>query len=584
MIKSLIHKPLFHFLIIALFSLIAYSNTFNVPFQFDDEGVIAKNSIIKDLGYFTSPSKAKEFKEHYGYHTFKSRYIGYLTFALNYKVHGLDVTGYHIVNILIHITTALLLYQLVILSFRTPFLLKSNIREYSGHIAFFSALLFACHPIQTEAVTYLWQRVASLTAMFSLLSLILYIKWRLSTDQGGGSLSDARFFSFYLLSIITVIIAMKTKQTAFTLPAAIAMYEFVFFDGKVKKRLLYLIPFALTMLIIPLTLIDIGNPLGDLTEATRVLTDISRTDYLLTQFMVLMTYIRLIFLPINQNLDYDYPLYTSLFSIGVFTSFIFLTALFSSGVYLFYRYRFSVPHTRLITFGVLWFFITLSTESSIIPIANLICEYRMYLPSAGVFILMVTVIFMFVKKAESRWNNIATTAAAILVIIAVVLTGATYARNTVWKDKLSLWSDVIKKSPEKARGQNNVGMWYFKRKNYAKAIPYFLKAIEINPFHDTAISNLGLSYMREGRPDKVIETLREAVKINPSNDLYHITLGIAYFRKGLIDNSILHLKYAVELNPSNADAHYNLGIAYGAKGMNDLAYKEMKLGMSLQDK
>ncbi|HDZ84896.1 MAG TPA: hypothetical protein ENH45_06710, partial [Nitrospirae bacterium] len=86
MIKSFTHKPLFHFLIIALFSLIAYSNTFNVPFHFDDKKVIVENSIIKDLGYFTSPSKAKEFKEHYGYHTFKSRYVGYLTFALNYKV------------------------------------------------------------------------------------------------------------------------------------------------------------------------------------------------------------------------------------------------------------------------------------------------------------------------------------------------------------------------------------------------------------------------------------------------------------------------------------------------------------------
>ncbi|HDH34797.1 MAG TPA: tetratricopeptide repeat protein [Nitrospirae bacterium] len=541
MIKNLIHKPLFHFLIIALFSLIAYSNTFNVPFHFDDKKVIVENSIIKDLGYFTSPSKAKEFKEHYGYHTFKSRYVGYLTFALNYKVHGLDVTGYHIVNLLIHITTALLLYQLVILCFMTPFLARSNIKKYSGQIAFFSALLFACHPIQTEAVTYLWQRVASLTAMFYLLSLILYIKWRLSPDQGRGPLSSARSFPFYLLSIITVIIAMKTKQTAFTLPAAIAMYEFIFFDGKVKKRLLYLIPFALTMLIIPLTLIDIGKPLGNLTEATRVLTDISRTDYLLTQFRVLVTYIRLIFLPINQNLDYDYPIYTSFLSIGVFTSFIFLAALFSSGVYLFYRYRDSVPHTRLITFGILWFFITLSTESSIIPISNLICEYRMYLPSAGVFILLVTGIFMFVQRYESRHKTIGTAAVCILVVIAVVLTGTTYARNTVWNSELSLWSDVIKKSPGKARGYNNVGMCYYESKDRAKAIPYFQKAIEIDPLDYKALNNLGLSYMGEGRPDKAIESLSRAVKIKPSNGMYHINLGIAFLQKRDTNKGIMEI-------------------------------------------
>ena len=581
MIKSLIHKPLFHFLIIALFSLIAYSNTFNIPFQFDDEAVIAENPIIKDLGYFTSPSKAKEFKEHYGYHTFKSRYVGYLTFALNYRMHGLDVAGYHIVNLLIHIATALLLYQLVILSFRTPFLLRSNIREYSGQIAFFSALLFACHPIQTEAVTYLWQRVASLTAMFYLLSLILYIKYRFSSTQEKG---PVRSVPFYIFSIIAAVIAMKTKQTAFTLPLAIAMYEFLFFDGKIKKRLLHLIPFALTMPMIPLTLIDIGKPLGDLTEATRVLTDISRTDYLLTQFRVLVTYIRLIFLPINQNLDYDYPLYTSFFSIGVFTSFIFLTALFGFGVYLFQRYRDSVPHTRLITFGIFWFFITLSTESSIIPISHLICEYRMYLPSAGVFILLTTTVFMYVNKAKKSRENIGRTAAAILLLIAVVLTGTTYARNRVWKDNLSLWSDVIKKSPNKARGYNNLGVYYDKKKQYTEAIAYYQKGVELEPYDDVSRSDLGRCYMIEGMVDKAIEEYVWAVELSPSNELYHISLGIAYFKNDLVDKSIFHLKYAIKLDPSNADAHYNLGIAYGAKGMDDLAYKEMMLGMGLQGK
>ena len=522
MIKGLLHKPLFHFLIIALFGLIAYSNTFDVPFQYDDKKVIVDNAIVKDLDFFSSPSKAEAIGGHFGYHTFKSRYIGYLTFGLNYKIHGLDVTGYHIVNLLIHISTALLLYWLVILSFRTPFLARSNIRDYSRHIAFFSALLFVSHPIQTEAVTYIWQRVSSLTTMFYLLSLTLYIRGRLS-DNGNNYL-------LYFLSIISAIFAMKTKQTALTLPVMIALYEFMFLEGKMKKRILYLLPFLFTIPIIPLTLIDIGKPfgalIGDVSGATRDLTDMSRSAYLMNEFRVIVTYLRLIFFPTNQNLDYDYPIADSFFSPGIISSFIFLLAIFAAGVYIFKKYRDSHPHTRLISFGIFWFFITLSVESSLIPIANIICEYRVHLPSAGIFILVTTAVFMFADKRK------AVAASVILMLISITLAGAAYARNNVWKNELSIWQDVVEKSPAKARGHNNVGMWYYERQDRANAIPYFLKVIELDPMHHKAHNNLGLAYMGEGRPDLAINTLIKAVRIKPSNGMYYINLGIAYLQAG----------------------------------------------------
>jgi hypothetical protein len=177
--KCILHRSLLPIVLTVLLSLFAYSNTFRVPFQFDDKPVIVENPIIKDLRYFATPSEAKVFTEHFGYHTFRSRYIGYLTFALNYRLHGLDVRGYHILNLLIHISTAVLVYFLIILTFQTPFLRESQMRESCRYIALFASLLFACHPVQTEAVTYIWQRVASLAAMFYVLSIVMYIKARL---------------------------------------------------------------------------------------------------------------------------------------------------------------------------------------------------------------------------------------------------------------------------------------------------------------------------------------------------------------------------------------------------------------------
>ena len=115
------NRPSLHILLIILLSLIAYSNTFDSSFHFDDEIFIVKNSIVKDLRYFAEPLSASDIRGNFDYNTFQNRYIGFLTFALNYRLHGLNVAGYHFVNIFVHICTALLLYFFIMLTFKTPY-------------------------------------------------------------------------------------------------------------------------------------------------------------------------------------------------------------------------------------------------------------------------------------------------------------------------------------------------------------------------------------------------------------------------------------------------------------------------------
>ncbi|MEF9427495.1 MAG: hypothetical protein L0956_10155, partial [Candidatus Mariimomonas ferrooxydans] len=262
--EAIFQKPVVHMVLIIVLSLLAYSNTFQGSFSFDDGRFIVKNPVVKDLSYFTESSKLMGHHIHY---VLKNRFMGYFTFALNYKLHGLDVTGYHIFNLLIHIINALLVYLLVIISFKTHFLNKSPIKGYSGYIALSAALLFACHPVQTQAVTYIYQRVTSLATLFYLLSLVMYIKARLSS-------TSASTLTCYAVSFISAVLAMRTKEIAFTLPVMITLYEFMFLRGKIKTRLLYLVPILLTMLIIPLTLINLDTPvgelIGDVSEATKI--------------------------------------------------------------------------------------------------------------------------------------------------------------------------------------------------------------------------------------------------------------------------------------------------------------------------
>ena len=189
-VQLLTNNPIVHIACLVFLIIIIYSNTLNAPFQWDEREFIVNNPIIKDLRYFTNPSAAKGF-EFYGH--LMERYIGYLTFALNYRMHGFSVTGYHIVNIAIHIANAVLVYLLVVLTFKTPYFAESSVKRNSRHIALFSSMLFAVHPLQTEAVTYVFQRFVPLAAMFSLMSLTAYIKARLALTTGVKNRDSAHF-------------------------------------------------------------------------------------------------------------------------------------------------------------------------------------------------------------------------------------------------------------------------------------------------------------------------------------------------------------------------------------------------------
>jgi Flp pilus assembly protein TadD len=607
-----------HLLLIVVLGFLAYSNTFQNPFQWDEADFIVGNPIIRNLNYFTDISRAEGLSVYDG---LKSRYIGYLTFALNYKLHGFNVPGYHLVNLAIHLINALLVYFFVLLTFSTPYFKGRNAADDSLFTIHFSrlfalavALLFVVHPIQTEAVTYVFQRMASLVSMFYLLSLVLYIKGRLQSQSAESKAQRGKNamryalgpMLYYSLSLLSAVLAMKTKENAFTLPIVITLYEFLFFSGPVKTRLLRLAPFLLTMLIVPLTIMGTGTTPGEIISQVRDPASLgfitpTPADYLFTQFRVIVTYIRLLFLPVGQNIDYDYPLYHSLFDLPVLLSFLLLAAVFGFAVYLlfkshraeggeqeagdtplnpplprrevkevgFHASRFTLHASRLLGFGILWFFITLSVESSIIPIPMLINEYRVYLPSVGFFIALAAGVVVLLKQSprftihDSRFAKVA---AAMFALIIMGLASATYARNVLWKDKVSLWEDVVGKSPNSSRGYNNLGIAYYEKGRNDEAIKMYEHAIALNPRYLDAYMNLGVSYAVTGRLDAAIEKFSAVVAKDPKNDDAYLNLGRAYSDLRRTHEAIEYFREATAVNPNNSAAFHGLGTAYARLG------------------
>jgi tetratricopeptide (TPR) repeat protein len=502
-----------HLALITVIGLICYSNTFSASFHLDDYFNIVTNSNIRGFDYFAA-------------HPFSNRSVGYLTFALNYRLHGMDVRGYHIANLSVHVLNAFLAYFIVVLTLT----LRGGTANVASprFTALLAGLLFVSHPIQTQAVTYVVQRFASLATLFFLVSLFAYIKSRISERI-------VPRLSFYALFLVSALLAVKTKENAVSLPIIIMVYEFMFFRERIEKRALYLLPMLLSAVLVPVFFLDIR-----IEEEVAL----SGSGYLFTQFRVVVTYIRLLVLPINQNFDYDFPLHHSGFDLPVVLSFVFLLGIFALGIYLLYRSRTTDYGFRLASFGVFWFFITLAPESSVVPLKDVIFEHRVYLPSVGAFSAVSAGLVMFIGRLGKRSLAVAV---SIVAMVLLVFTGAAYSRNCVWKDEITLWRDVIVKSPEKARGYHN----------------------------------LGSAYRLGGQNDKAIEYYREALKLDPWFYQTHYQLGIAYRDKRMLDKAIWHYWNAIGIKPEYADAHLFLGEAYELKGFLEDAASEYRATLEL---
>ena len=557
---------LLHLSIIAVTACLVYSNTFSVPFHYDDKLNIVDYAWIKDLSAFWPPAG--------------NRWFGYFTFALNYHFNGLDPAGYHAVNLAIHVLNGFLIYGLIMTIFRTPYWsgTKNGIKEQvpgkHALAALFASLLFVAHPVQTQAVTYIVQRLASLAAFFYLLSLAAYARARLLASERGDGRKQWVSLSLYALSLLAAILGMKTKEIVFTLPFVIMLSEVFFFRSlsadavTMRRRLLYLLPFLLTLALIPLTLNGFG---GDLQDAFRATHEITRHDYLLTQFRVLMTYLRLLILPIDQSIDYDYRLYRAFGDPAVLLSFLGLVCLAGFAGILFMRSRREQHPSRLVSFGIFWFFVTISVESSLVPIADVIFEHRLYLPSVGAAIAVSGAALFLLGWVQERHGQAARIIVAAGILAVILLSVAAYNRNNAWISEITLWEDAVRKHPGSARALNMLGILYKTAGRRAEARNAFLRAVETRPSFAEAHVNLGRVYVEDGDPDAGMSEFMKALSLRSLDDIdtanLFINMGDYYMRKGMPDRAIEFYHYALPLVPGDATVHFFLGKAYQTKGM-----------------
>jgi hypothetical protein len=386
-------------ILIAAAAVIIYSNTFHSSFHFDDTPTIVENYAIHrfDVKEIFSTS---------------SRPILDITFALNYYFGKLDVFGYHMVSIMLHIVNGILLYFILLWTVKfggspestTPHfvlpssppvlggdegVVKSGTVPLSHRMPLYAGLIFIAHPVQTQAVTYIVSRSSVLAATFYLLALFFFIRaFRASNPS-----LVPRPSPFYIIgAFMASCLGMGTKQETATLPLMLLIYDFYFISRGDWKALkghykVHLVMFSTLAIVLYLSFSGLQTYISfDYAKGVPMPQEQSITSfqYFLTQLHVIPYYIKLLFIPTNLNLDYDWPITWNI-DLPTILFFVLLTFIVVAAIKLYRK-------AGLISFGIIWFFVTLSVTSSFIVIFDVIFEHRLYLPSIGFAIVMASII------------------------------------------------------------------------------------------------------------------------------------------------------------------------------------------------
>ncbi|MGH7729694.1 MAG: tetratricopeptide repeat protein [Candidatus Eiseniibacteriota bacterium] len=526
-----------------------YLHTLEVPFYLDDYSSILENDLVYRWQGFGPIWRVAPM-----------RLLCYASFALNHRLGAFDPVGYHLVNIVVHFLAGVAVFALVRGLLRTPRMADAGSRPLIAGLPLVAAALFLLHPLQTQAVTYVVQRLASLAAMFYLSALACYVQARLSPRWSGRLLWGSASLSLALL-------ALFSKENAATLPLAIVLVEFACFrhERRSGSRLALGAIGSLALVWLLAALAFQGNPLSlrSMGQVASQSATISRESYLATQLPILWTYLRLFLWPVGLHLDYPS---------GPLRHFTEVTPWLALGGHLVVIALALVAwRTRpLATFGALFYYLGHAVESSVIPIPELAFEHRAYLPNAG-----LCLVAGWALLAElPRWSRGTRPAAAATLLVLGVLAVMTWQRNQLWRDPVAFWRDNTERAPTKARGWGNLGKHLVLAGRAGEGEGALresmrLHAVAGDEVEPLDVVNLAMALQALGRDREalaLVEHQLEVPRLGSARAMLLLSKGNILFREGRLVEAEESFGNALRILPHSLPVQINLASTLAQMG------------------
>jgi tetratricopeptide (TPR) repeat protein len=529
-----------------------YSNTFNASWHFDDFPNIVLNphlqiSDLKPETLFNTFFASR--KDGFYLQTRLYRPLPCLSLALNWYAGRDNVTGYHIVNLLIHLVTASFLFLVILNLFKSPNL-KGKYGDSQYFVALLTATLWAVNPIQTQAVTYIVQRMAAMAAMFYIIGIYFYIKARLQPRRW-------KQYAFFLVCLLSYGCALGSKENAITLPIAIVLLEIVFFQdlssARTRKRVFWIAMGTGLSIVAMGTLFFLkGNPLSFLKiYAERSFSPLQR---LLTEPRILIFYLTLIFYPIPTRLSIEHEIAVSTSLVDPWTtpiSIVLIIALIGVGVSL-------IRRRPILSFAMLFFFLNNMIESSFIGL-ELIFEHRNYLPSLFLFFPVAVGIKWLMDYYRDRQPSMRVLIASFITIVIIGFGIGTYVRNMAWSTEKSLWEDAMQKAPNSKRPYHNLAYgYYWKKGQYDKAAELYEKSLDFEKHASIsqarAINNMANIHFIKGNIHRASELFSEAYRRYPQYAMFQLNLAKVKAKNGEWQAALVLLEKILSKVPDHRPA------------------------------
>jgi len=552
------HSNVIAFTTIFFLTLGVYWNSLHGDFIWDDRGLI-----LNSTGYLGNwKNLFLVFTEPFFGKTPFYRPFLIISLILDYQLWDLHSFGFHFTNLLLHVLNAFLVYLLVGILFK-----------HRG-IAFCASLLFATHPIQTEAVAWISGRNDVLLAFFSLLALIFYLR-----GEGLTGIKRVGAFIGFMTSYGCVLL---TKESGIVLPLLMVICDYsrpsnVPYPVS-RRRKTYL-----TIIVVSLLYVYLRAHILHAVGVGRIGEDF--IPRLLRVFIIYAYYFKMLLFPLHQTGNPFIPYFVS------FKDPLFISSLISCTLVLFII-TICWRHLREISFLILWMVITLLPVSGIIPLTDPALEHRAYFATLGFCTIIPLLIVKGLSKSTygilfKRAHLLLLLGVGPLLIILIVYSAKTAVRNRVWRGESTFWLTTIEESPFSVAAHNNLGLVYVRQGQYRSAIEEFEKALSLNSVINAAsihqklseegviVNNLGRLYYQ------LLKEYQLVPEVHPESERDAIPLITTHGVEGIFQKSRDSFQKALLSNPTNAEAHHNLGDLYYLRGLRDLALKEYRCAIAL---
>lgn len=510
--------------------LVAWAPSLPAPFQLDDHASIVTNETLRGgslTDWLRPPSIGGE--------TVSGRPLLNLSFALNYAAGGLDPRGYRAVNLVLHLINAGLLFGLLRRTWeRGAPALPGQARERALVLAFAVALLWAVHPLQTAAVTYVVQRAEVLAAGFILLALYGFVR---------GVARDHPRPGWLAVAVVATWLGAATKETAVIVPVLVLGYDRLFVAGTFRAAWTERRAFYVGLVASWLLIAGLAWATGGRGGSAGWGGGPGAWSYLVTQAAAITRYAVLAGWPAGQVFDYGTPL-ARFGDVWPLMLVLALLGLLAGWAYV---------RRRPAGFAALSFFLLLAPSSSFVPIATqTMAEHRMYLPLAALLTMGVAGAARLARgQLNLRWL-------AAVLLVALALGSTTWTRNLIYRDGATLWRDTVEKRPDNPRAWNNLGLALKDAGRTDEAARAYARAIKLNPAHAFAHHNLGVLHLQAERWDEAARHFAAAVEAAPDHVDARINLAVALDALGRRAEAIPHIEEALRREPTAVEVRARL--------------------------